>query len=363
MPEPKISTQVIAEKKSSYRKWIESEGIALVEGFFIEDIKTVPLQPWKRKGGLAVRICLEGTGETDDAYICEIPPGESVKPERHLFEELIYVVSGRGATTIWNGDGPKRTFEWQEGSLFSPPLNTWHQHFNGSGAQAVRYVAVTSAPIMINLLHNLDFIFNCGYVFRDRFDSQDDYFNSEGTWYANRVWETNFVPDVRNLNLIEWKERGAGGSQVRFQIAENTLCGHVSQFPVGTYKKAHYHGPGAHVIILSGKGYSLMWPQGGEIKKYDWGPGSMIVPPANWFHQHFNAGAEAARYVALRWGSKKYYGMMGEGMGLSDVDMKLGGHQIEYEDEAPIVRQTFEEACAKAGVKNQMSKYYKTETA
>ena len=59
MAEPKISTTPIAENKSSYRKWIEAEGIPLVEGFFIEDIKKVPLQPWERKGGLAARICLE----------------------------------------------------------------------------------------------------------------------------------------------------------------------------------------------------------------------------------------------------------------------------------------------------------------
>ena len=51
--------------------------------------------------------------------------------------------------------------------------------------------------------------------------------------------------------------------------------------------------------------------------------------------------------------------MMGEGMGLSDVDVKLGGHQIEYEDEAPLVRQMFAEACAKAGIESQMDKYYK----
>jgi len=356
--QPKISTQPIAEHKSSYRKWIEAEGIPLVEGFFIEDVKKVPLAPWQRQGGTAVRICLEGTGETNDAYIAEIPPGESLKPQRHLFEELIYVVSGRGATTVWNEGGPKQTFEWQEGSLFSPPLNAWHQHFNGSGSQPARYLAVTSAPIMIDLLHNLDFIFNCNYTFTDRFDSQKDYYTSEGTWYAGRVWETNFVSDVKNLKLLEWKERGAGGSQVRFQLSENTLCGHVSEFPVGTYKKAHYHGPGAHVIILSGQGYSLLWPQGRPIQRYDWRPGSMIVPPANWFHQHFNAGAEPARYLALRWGSKKYYGMLGQGEGETDRDIKLGGNQIEYEDEDPFVRKMFEEACAKAGIKSQMDKYY-----
>ncbi|MBI4527605.1 MAG: cupin domain-containing protein [Deltaproteobacteria bacterium] len=359
MAEPKISNQQIAEKKSSYRKWVEAEGVPLIEGFFVDDINTLPLKPWDRKGGLGTLICLEGTGETNDAYVCEIAPGKSLKAEKHLFEELIYIVSGRGATTIWPEGGPKQTFEWHEGSLFSPPLNTWHQLFNGSGHQPARYIAVTSAPIMINLIHNLDFIFNCDYVFKDRYNSQDDYFTSEGTWYAGRVWETNFASDVKNLKLIEWKERGAGGSQVRFQIAENTMCGHVSQFPVGTYKKAHYHGPGAHVIILSGQGYSLMWPKGQAIQRFDWKPGSLVVPPANWFHQHFNAGAEPARYLALRWGSKKYYGIMGEGGGETDVDIKLGGHQIEYEDEDAIVRQTFEEACAKAGIKNQMEKYYK----
>jgi len=86
--EPKISTQPIAEKKSSYRKWIETEGIPLIEGFFIEDLTTMSLYPWDRKGGLGARICLEGTGETNDSYVCEIPPGKSLKPQRHLFEEL-----------------------------------------------------------------------------------------------------------------------------------------------------------------------------------------------------------------------------------------------------------------------------------
>lgn len=50
--------------------------------------------------------------------------------------------------------------------------------------------------------------------------------------------------------------------------------------------------------------------------------------------------------------------MPGEGLGLTDVDVKKGGHQIEYEDEAPIVRKTFEEACGKAGVQSQMNRYY-----
>lgn len=82
--EPKISAKPIAEKGSSYQRWVEGEGIPLIGGFFIEDIQKVPLEPWKLTGGLAARICLEGTGETNDAYICEIPPGKSLKPQKHF---------------------------------------------------------------------------------------------------------------------------------------------------------------------------------------------------------------------------------------------------------------------------------------
>ena len=120
------------------------------------------------------------------------------------------------------------------------------------------------------------------------------------------VVETNFVADVVNIEPVDWTERGKGNATIFFEMSESMMGSHVSRFPVGIYKKAHRHGPGAHVFILTGKGYSLLWPEGKEMTRVDWKPGSIVVPPEGWFHQHFNSGAEPSRYLALKILSRKY---------------------------------------------------------
>ena len=82
--------------------------------------------------------------------MCEIAPAGKLEPQRQLFEEMILVLDGRGSTTVWNDAGNRVTFEWKAGAMFAIPLNAWHQHFNGSGREPARYVAVTNAPPVIN---------------------------------------------------------------------------------------------------------------------------------------------------------------------------------------------------------------------
>ena len=345
------------ERSTTYQKWVESQGIPIVSEFSISNLNEVEVSPWERLGARGAMIVLQGAEDVNNAYVLEISGGGSVQPERHLYEEMVYVLSGRGATTVWNEGGPKRTFEWHEGSLFAIPLNAWHQFFNGQGSEAARFYVVSSAPLVMNLYHNLDFVFNCGFNFTDRFDGRQDFFNAEGQELGGRVWETNFVEDVRTFPLMAWKERGGGGVNRFFEIADSTLTAHASQFPVGTYKKGHRHGPGANVIIVQGQGYSLLWQGGKESErvKVDWKVGSVLGPPNMWFHQHFNTGAGPAKYLAIRWGSRKYPLFKNVGKrGKVDVSVKEGGNQIEYEDEDPSIRKLFEQELAKNGVECRM---------
>lgn len=342
------------DQRTAYDRFVEEQGVPIVESFHIPDLLEVEVGPWERKGTAGAILRLQGAEYVNSSYLLEIPPSGQTTVQRHMYEELIYVIKGRGATTVWNGRGARTTFEWSVGSFFAIPLNCSYQHFNGSGTEAARYYAVTSAPLMMNLVHNQDFIFNLDYDFTDRFGGTDlnTDFSGSGTAYQARIWETNFVPDVNKMQLQEWKERGAGGSNVMLEIADSSMCGHISQFPVGTYKKAHRHAAGAHVVILSGQGFSLLWREGDPIRRVDWGPGSVVVPGDRWFHQHFNTGPVPARYLAMRWGSQKY-----RVLGNYEVakSTREGGDQIEYEDEDPQVRAMFEEDLARNGVQSKMT--------
>jgi oxalate decarboxylase/phosphoglucose isomerase-like protein (cupin superfamily) len=290
--------------------------------------------------------------------VCEIAPGKQLEPQRQIFEEMIYVLSGRGSTTVWNDEGHRITFEWQAGALFAIPLNCMHQHFNGSGKDAARFVAVTNGPPVINLYEDLNFVFNTKHDFANRFNGEPDYFSGKGE-QKGLLLETNFVADAVNLPLISAKERGAGGGHIRFNMARGSMNSHISQFPVGTYKKAHCHGPGAHVIILSGEGYSLMWPEGEEPRQYDWEVGAMIVPPNMWFHQHFNTGQTPARYLAFK--HEVVSIRNAQGVPKAWISRRVGGDQIDYADESQAVRTRFEESLAKHGMKPRMEEAYEAE--
>jgi oxalate decarboxylase/phosphoglucose isomerase-like protein (cupin superfamily) len=355
-----LAAKFFTEKETPYTRFVAAEGLNIISGLYVPSLHEVELKPWARRGGNAVFINHDASRTTNDCYVMEIPAGQKLTPHRQLFEETIFVLSGRGSTTVWNDSGDKISFEWGAGAIFGIPLNAHHQHFNGSGSAPARFVSVTNMPPLMNVFEDPEFIFGTAHDFKGRFSGEPDYFADQGA-QKGLLMETNFVADAVNLPLISAKERGAGGGHIRFQLAKCSMNSHISQFPVGTYKKCHRHGPGAHVIILSGEGYSLMAPEGEDPTRYDWKPGSMIVPPNLWFHQHFNTGTTPARYLAF-----KYEGVAirnAQGVPKAWISSRIGCDQIDYADESAEVRQIFSDALKKNGLEPKMASAYEAELA
>ncbi|HEY1484723.1 MAG TPA: hypothetical protein VGF84_01390 [Micromonosporaceae bacterium] len=353
-----LAKKFATEKDSPYTRWVAAEGLDIVSGFYIKDLRTLDLKPWPRRGGRGVFINHDASRTSNDCYVCEIPAGGELAPQRQLFEEMILVLDGRGSTRVWTDAGQSVTFEWQAGSLFAIPLNAWHQHHNLSGVESAKFVASTNLPPVLNLYDDVDFVFNTARDFPGRFNGEHDYFAAKDGM-KGLLLDTNFVPDAVTLKLAEAKERGAGGGHIRFSMAKGSMNSHISEFPIATYKKGHRHGPGAHVIILSGTGYSLMWSEGEEPERFDWGPGSLIIPPNLWFHQHFNTSQEPARYLAF-----KHEGVSlrnSQGVPKAWISRRIGGDQIDYADESSEIRSMFESELAGSGLHSAMAESYEAE--
>jgi oxalate decarboxylase/phosphoglucose isomerase-like protein (cupin superfamily) len=353
--------------KTYYERWMEKEGIPIIEGFGVTDVRNLALKPWSRVGGEGAYLQLRGLEGITGIYVGKVAPGAATQPERHLYEKVIYILQGEGVAEIQQRDRVPQNIQWRAGSLFSPPMNTLHRMMNHSTEPAL-YLAVTTAPMALDNYHNERFVFNSDFSFNERYDGEQGYFDPSNERYLasnNRqwIWETNFIPDARRAVIDAQEQKGAGVNITQFEISNNTLIGHLAEWPVGRYHKAHFHGGGAVLVILRSEGYSLMWPNhlgtrpyengfGDEVVRIDWIPGSVFSPPTNWFHQHFNTGREPALQLALRCGSQKFplgirVAAIRAGVYTS---VRKGGTLIEYDEEDPAIRRGYESELASRGI-------------
>lgn len=273
--------------------------IPVHEGLTIQDVRTEQVKPWPDMGanGLYIRMA---DYQIIDGWIIEIPAHGTTKPLRHMFEEGLYFFGGPGHTIIQQEGKQPQRIDWKYRSLFSMPLNVRYQHFNDSD-QPVRLLAVTSFPFVINSTDNEEFVWKNSFNFSDRYNAQEDFFKKSSKG-RDRVTVTNFVPDALDFKLDAWEERGRGSTNMHWRMSGNTMIDlHVSEMPSLEYKRAHRHSSDAFVMLLSGDGYSLTWPEGqyGKRVRVNWHEGTLFVPPIYWYHQHLNPGKEPARYLAI----------------------------------------------------------------
>jgi quercetin dioxygenase-like cupin family protein len=106
--------------------------------------------------------------ETVDAYMQIIPPGSRSGKHRHLAEECVYVIEGKGydihqdcdveITDVfeWTPQTETKRFEWEAGDYIYIPPNTIHQHFNADPERPARVISSTARIFKQMGLNTLD---------------------------------------------------------------------------------------------------------------------------------------------------------------------------------------------------------------
>ena len=353
-----IAASYVRSRPWPYRRWMASVGIPIHKGYFIDDLTKLELGWWEERGCSAAFLELAGSEGISETRLTEIPPGATLPPLKFALDEVVYVVQGRGFSTIWGSDGSsKKSFEWQKNSMFLVPRGHTHQLSNAQGDLPVRLLHYNCLPLVMATLADPEFYFNNARDEQDRLGESDGEFYtpaiaaqiSDATlaFGVRDIWFGNFFPDMRAWDkLAAHTMRGVGASAVYVQFPGSEMAAHMSVFPARTYKKAHRHGPAFVIVIPAGDGYSIMWEEGKEKMVFPWKEGSLFVPPNRWFHQHFNVGETSARYLAF------HPPVQFEGWA-EQIQDRLRD-QIEFPDEDPFVRQTFEAELAKRGLTTLM---------
>ena len=360
-----------------YDAFMESEGVPIYRGIGVKRVQDLPMAPWKRLGGRGSYLQLYGTEGLWGQYFVEIPAAGALNAERHLYEKLVLVVEGRGSTEVWReGQKQPHVFEWQTGSMFVIPLNAHHRFVNATNAPAI-LLCGTTAPNVMNLLDNRDFIFNCPYDFTDRFSGAADYFKPRDDIEADPVRglamrRTNFIPDAINCELPLDNRRSPGYRRVEPSMGGNRFYAWIGQHETGRYSKAHRHASAAVLICLKGKGYTYTWSDtlgtrpweagnGDKVLRQDYEPGGMVSAApmsGDWFHQHFGVCKEGLRIAAWHGPNNQRArkpGRPGEKlMDYGAIDLSKGGSAIPYHQEDPFIRAEFASALAGEGVKSRM---------
>ncbi len=359
-----------------YDAFMESEGIPIFRGLGISKVQNLPLMAWKRRGGRGSYIQLYGTEGKWGCYVIEVPGAGATNPEKHLYEEIYYVVEGRGSTEVWlDSDSKRHIFEWQAGSMFSIPVNACHRLVNASSSPAL-LLGGTTAPNLMNLLNDVGAIFDSPYVFKNRFSGADDFYKYKDEIEPDPVRglamrRTNFLPDIVNCDLPLDNRRSPGYRRIEPFMTDNSFYLWIAQHENGRYSKAHAHTSAAVLICLKGKGYTYTWPErdgvnpwkdgkADKVQRIDYEPVGMVSAApggARWFHQHFGVSKQPLRLTAWfgPFNPGREPGPPGEKhTDYTAMDIDEGGSSIPYWMEDPYIKKEYEETLAKEGVTSRM---------
>jgi quercetin dioxygenase-like cupin family protein len=138
----------------------------------LQEVIKAAEMPWEdsRHGRLkhVVNEKINGRVKTVDIYIQEIPPGGRSGKHRHMAEEFLFVLEGRGYDLhwdvhaqiadryTWETEKEAKRYEWEAGDVIFVPVNTVHQHFNSDPEKPARLISGTNRMYKHMGFHDLE---------------------------------------------------------------------------------------------------------------------------------------------------------------------------------------------------------------
>src|SRR5262249_23158223 len=77
-----LARKFATERDPPYLRWVRGEGLDVIGAQYVRNLRTVELKPWPRRGGSGVYINHDASRTSNDCYVCAIPPGQKLAPQR-----------------------------------------------------------------------------------------------------------------------------------------------------------------------------------------------------------------------------------------------------------------------------------------
>ncbi len=279
-----------------YLDWTRRESIPIHEGLAV-DLLTAETALWPRLGCEAAFIHLSGRGDWITIFLLALPPSGTSTPQRHLFDEVFYVLSGAGQITVELADGRQKAFDLRPRGLFAPPLNARYRIVNVSQQEPMRLACANNLRILMNIFHDETFFFDNPFAFPER---QRDCGNGP---IDRNPQKTGFVPDLGTAAMMP----ATGSARSQLLLNESSLGSQLCEIAANTDEGALCSDAGLHGLCIQGTGHTLL-ESGGKspFERIDWKPGLCFALPEHAIHRHVNTGPRPARHVAIGLGTERH---------------------------------------------------------
>lgn len=328
----------------AYEDWAKAEGVPVLTGSAI-DLRTANVVPWARFDAKGAFCHVDGRCDFLSVFLLEIAAGKTAAPQRHLYEEICYVIDGIGETVIETPAGT-RTVAWAPRSIFSMPMNARYRHRN-TGTTPARIAGINDMRYLFNLFRNEAFVYALTSDFPERISKPGLASGAAGLRLDADAVKDLAVVDIPAASTSPYPAR------LPLSLYDGTISTDVWQIEPGTYTEAKRQFQGVHHIGISGQGYMVISEDGAQNPtRIDCQPGLLFSAPAMMYYQHFNSTAEPMRFITLELGSVRTPMFRHRRVDYGDNSVYAAGRDIiPYAKQDTAIRKAWIDTIAAKGIK------------